>query len=67
MGEVYIIAGTVVSEVWRKPPMSPRALSRLAPVGGLIRSLTAVSSRPWTTGLMVILLPASQPVRLSVP
>ncbi len=47
--------------------MSPRALSSGAPDGGEARSLTAVSSRPCTIGLMVNLAPLSQSVRFSVP
>ena len=67
-GEVNIIEGTLVRSVWRKPPMSPRALSSTAPPdGGAARSLTAVSSRPWTIGLMLNWLPLSQLVRFSVP
>src|SRR3954469_678614 len=38
-GEVNIIGGTSVRSVWRKPPMSPSALSSGAPDGGDARSL----------------------------
>lgn len=66
-GEVNIIAGTASRSVCRKPPMSPRALSSGAPEGGLARSLTAVSSRPFTMGVTLNWPPESQAVRFSVP
>ncbi len=66
-GWVNIIEGTLVRSVCRKPPMSPSALSSGAPDGGEARSLTAVSSRPRTIGLMVNRLPLSHFVRSSVP
>ncbi|CAM5276495.1 hypothetical protein SPURM210S_04049 [Streptomyces purpurascens] len=66
-GWVNIIDGTLVRSVWRNPPTSPSALSSGAPDGGDARSLTAVSSRPRTIGLMANLLPLSQFVRFSVP
>jgi len=47
--------------------MSPSALISGAPVGGLIRSSTAVSSRPATIGVMVIFPPWSHVVRFLVP
>ena len=59
-GRVNIIAGTASRVVCRKPPMSPSALTSGAPVGGLTRSSTAVSSRPAAIGRMVIWPPASQ-------
>src|SRR5690242_9733305 len=36
VGVVNISCGVLVRSSWRKPPMSPRALSRCAPAGGLI-------------------------------
>src|SRR5688572_30885300 len=47
--------------------MSPRPEISDAPVGGLMRSSTAVSSRPLTIGVIVICEPVSQLVRLFVP
>ncbi|CAM5623306.1 hypothetical protein SGRIM128S_05414 [Streptomyces griseomycini] len=66
-GRVNIIDGTFVRSVCRKPPMSPSALSSGAPDGGEARSLTAVSSRPRTMGVMANFEPESQFVRFSVP
>src|SRR3954453_13548024 len=59
-GWVNIILGTAVRSVCRKPPMSPSALISGAPVGGLIRSWTEVSSRPLAFGLTVNFAPVSQ-------
>ncbi len=67
LGEPNIFAGTLVRSSWRNPPMSPSALTSGAPVGGLIRSSTAVSSSPATVGRIVIWPPVSQLVRLVVP
>lgn len=67
LGEVNIMPGTVSRSVCRKPPMSPSALSSGAPDGGLARSLTAVSSRPFTIGVILNWLPESQFPRFSVP
>src|SRR5690349_11691900 len=67
LGEVNIMPGTASRSVCRKPPMSPSALSSGAPDGGLARSLTAVSSSPFTIGVILNLLPESQLVRFSVP
>src|SRR4051812_16231105 len=47
--------------------MSPSALISGAPQGGLIRSSTAVSSRPWARTDQWVLRPASAPVTSSVP
>jgi hypothetical protein len=68
VGDVYIMDGTEVRSVCRKPPMSPRALNSWAPPeGGAARSLTAVSSRPRTIGFRLNCPPLSHFVRSSVP
>lgn len=66
-GWVNIMAGTVFRSVCRKPPMSPSPLTSGAPEGGLIRSSTAVSSRPLTIGLTVNCPPVSHLVRSVLP
>src|SRR5713101_379709 len=67
LGEEYIAAGTAVRLVCTKPLMSPSPDSSGAPDGGLIRERTAVSSMPLTIGVMVMVPPESQFVRLLVP
>ena len=62
-----IFAGTLVRSSCLNPPRSPSELSSGAPVGGETRSLTAVSSRPLTTGAMPTLAPLSKLVRLEEP
>jgi hypothetical protein len=65
VGLAYISPGRVKS--WcTKPPTSPTAESRCAPVGGLIRSRTVVSSNPRARTEMRT-PPLSQSPRLSVP
>src|SRR3954452_11888543 len=67
LGAVYISDGTASRLVCRKPPMSPSADSSGAPVGGLIRSRTAVSSMPLAITEMLTVPPVSHAVRLFVP
>ena len=59
--------GTTFTFACVKPLMSPNPLNNCGPLGGLARSSTAVSSMPTAFTLMVIWLPESQAVRLSLP
>src|ERR671916_3150488 len=55
-GVLYCAGGTTFGSLWRKPLMSPSALRSGAPVGGLMRSCTAVSSMPCAMTRIVIWL-----------
>ncbi len=66
-GWVNIREGTFVRSSCRNPPRSPSALSSGAPDGGETRSLTAVSSSPFTTGAIATFCPLSNAVRFDEP
>jgi hypothetical protein len=71
--DIIPCGGEMVRSSWRKPPMSPRALRRCGPTGGLMRSSTAVCSMPRaatdqrTIGCALLGLAESMAVMLSVP
>src|SRR5262252_1339183 len=66
-GWVNISAGAFVRSVCTNPPSSPTALTSGGPVGGLIRSSAAISSRPAAATEMWNVVPRSQFVRSLVP